>query len=173
MKHRHLEIRSGIPIHEQPLAAILDVLERGDLDEWRPIADAIHGDPMGPFADRVLRLLDAYPMYGTSPLWRSWIARCRARTEERLSTKVTGLSALRRELGLTQVELADRLGMSQSDLSKLERRRDVRLSSLRGYAEALGGRLRVLFLLGGEPMEIRTGGEGEQLGARRHPASSS
>ena len=163
VNHRHLQIRPGTPIHEQPSAAILDVLERGDLDEWRPIAYAIRGDPMGPFADRVLRLLDAYPMYGTSPLWRSWIDRCRARTEERLPTRVASLSALRRELGLTQVELADRLGMSQSDLSKLERRRDVRLSSLRGYAEALGGRLRILFLLGGKPMEIRTGGVEKQL----------
>ena len=158
MNHRHLEIRPGIPIREQPTAAILDVLERGDLDEWRPIADAIRGDPMGPFADRVLHLLDAYPMYGTSPLWRSWIDRCRARTEERLPTRATNLSALRRELGLTQVEVADRLGMTQSDLSKLERRPDVRLSSLRGYAEALGGRLQIHFVLGGKETEIRLRG---------------
>jgi hypothetical protein len=45
--------------------------------------------------------------------------------------------------------------MTQSDLSKLERRQDVRLSSLRSYAAALGGHLRVLFLLGAESTEIR------------------
>lgn len=158
MNHRHLQVHPETPIHQQPSAAIVDVLARGDLDEWRPIADAIRGDPMGPFADRVLRLVDAYPMYGTSPLWRTWIDRCRARTEDRFPLRVTDLSALRRKLGLTQVELAGRLGMTQSDLSKLERRPDVRLSSLRGYAEALGGRLRVLFLLAGEPTEIRLSG---------------
>ena len=69
-----------------------------------------------------------------------------------------GLPALRRERGLTQVELADRLEMSQSDLSKLERRRDVRPSTLRAYAEALGGSLRILFLSGGEPTEIQLSG---------------
>ena len=155
MNHRHLQVRPGTPIHEQPSAAIVDMLERGDLDEWRPIADAIRGDPMGPFADRVLRLVDAYRMYRTSPLWRSWIDRCRTRTEGGPPPAVTSLSTLRRRLGLTQVELASRLGMTQSDLSKLERRRDVRLSSLRSYAAALGGRLRVLFLLGAESTEIR------------------
>ena len=155
MNHRHLQVHPGTPIHKQPSAAIVDILERGDLDEGRPIADAIRGDPMGPFADRVLRLVDAYPMYGTSPLWRSWIDRCRTRAEGGYPPPATSLSTLRCKLGLTQVELANRLGMTQSDLSKLERRQDVRLSSLRSYAAALGGHLRVLFLLGAESTEIR------------------
>ncbi|MGB6001942.1 MAG: helix-turn-helix transcriptional regulator, partial [Thermoanaerobaculia bacterium] len=69
--------------------------------------------------------------------------------------------ALRRELGLTQVELAGRLGMSQSDLSKLERRRDVRVSTLNAYTGGLGGRLRILFEIGGKLVEIRSGNRGE------------
>jgi len=68
---------------------------------------------------------------------------------------VDGLAALRRGLGLTQVELAGRVGMSQSDLSKLERRRDVHLSTLRAYAAALGGRARFVFELDGKQVEIR------------------
>ena len=79
MIHRHLQISSGTPIEAQPLAAIVDILERGDLDEWRPIAEAVLRDPLGEFAEQVLRLVDLYPMYGTSPLWRSWIDRRRAR----------------------------------------------------------------------------------------------
>ncbi|RLE23162.1 MAG: XRE family transcriptional regulator [Acidobacteria bacterium] len=62
---------------------------------------------------------------------------------------------LRGELGLTQTELARRRGISQSDLSKLERREDVRLSTLRAHAKALGGRLRVLFVSDGREVEIR------------------
>lgn len=81
MNHRHLEVAPGTPPEAQPLAAIVDILQRGDLDDWRPIARAIRRDPMGEFADKVLRLVDAYPMYGTSSLWRSWIHRCRARAE--------------------------------------------------------------------------------------------
>jgi DNA-binding Xre family transcriptional regulator len=138
------------------VAAIVDLLERGDLEDWRPVAAAICGDPYGSLAERVLQLLDASPMYGTSPLWRSWIDRCRARAEggER-PRQVTGLVALRRAMGLTQAELAPRVGISQSDLSKLERREDVRLSTLRAYLEALGGKLRILFESPDERVEVR------------------
>jgi hypothetical protein len=47
------------------------------------------------------------------------------------------------------------MGMSQSDLSKLERRRDVRLSSLRALAGALGFRLRILFTSDEREVEIQ------------------
>ena len=45
--------------------------------------------------------------------------------------------------GVTQVELAGRLGVSQGNVSELERRDDLFLSTLRSYIEALGGRLEV------------------------------
>ncbi len=158
MNHRHIEVVSGTPVEAQPLAAIVDILQRGDLAEWRPIARAILRDPMGEFADRVLRLVDAYPMYGTSSLWRSWIDRCRARAEDGSPSTEVGLSTVRRRLGLTQVEVAGRMGISQSDLSKLERRRDLRLSTLRSYAQALRGGIRVLFVSADSSAAIRTGG---------------
>jgi transcriptional regulator with XRE-family HTH domain len=50
---------------------------------------------------------------------------------------------VRKALGVTQVELAERLGVSQGSISETERREDVFLSTLRGYIEALGGKLRV------------------------------
>jgi transcriptional regulator with XRE-family HTH domain len=53
------------------------------------------------------------------------------------------LRELRAGRGVTQVELASRLGKSQGNVSELERREDVYLSSLREYIEALGGRLEV------------------------------
>lgn len=155
MTHRHLEYPPDTPVEELPAAAIVDLLERGDLEAWQPIAAAVARDPLGPFAEKVMRLLDAYPMYGTSPLWRAWIDRCRARAERARPGPAVGLSDLRQAMGLTQVELAGRVGMSQSDLSKLERRRDVRLSTLRAYAKALGGRLRILIEAGGARAEIR------------------
>jgi hypothetical protein len=154
--HRHLELRPGVPAEALPSAAIVDILERGDLADWRPIAAAIARNPHGGIAARVMHLVDAHPMYGTSPLWRSWIDRCRARAEAGgRQTREIGLTELRRELGLTQVEIADRAGMSQSDFSKLERRRDVRLSTLRSWVAALGGRLRLLVESHGEDVEIR------------------
>ena len=41
------------------------------------------------------------------------------------------------------MELADRLDRSQGNISELERRSDVYLSSLREYVEALGGELEI------------------------------
>jgi DNA-binding XRE family transcriptional regulator len=150
-----LEVRGSTPVEELPLAAIQDILERGDLGDWQPIAVAIRRDPLGRLAEDVRRLVDAYPAYGTSPLWRSWIERCRLRAESRRDPRsVTGLAGLRHHFGLTQADLAARVGTSQSDLSKLERRRDVRLSSLATYLEALGGRLRLLFVSRTEQVEI-------------------
>jgi DNA-binding XRE family transcriptional regulator len=162
MKHRHLEIPPGTKAKELPSAAIADLLKSGDLADWKQIAEAIARDPNGELAERVMSLVDAYPMYGTSPLWRAWIDRARARSEGALRPLLPAeLSALRRRLGLTQAELAGRIGMSQSDLSKLERRKDVRLSTLKAHAMALGGRLRIVFEHDGKQTEVRLQNEGD------------
>jgi len=158
MIHRHLEIGPDVTVENLPLAALTDLLSRGDLHDWRPIVDAIAIDPHGEFAAKVLRLVDAYPIYGTSPLFRAWIDRRRARLEGSDTTAAPmSLATLRRKLGLTQVELAERIGMTQSDLSKLERRKDVRISTLSELAGAVGGRLRIILELGGERTEGRRG----------------
>jgi DNA-binding XRE family transcriptional regulator len=53
------------------------------------------------------------------------------------------LRELRAALGFTQEQLADRLGVQQAAVSRLERRPDMTLSSLRRYVEALGGELEI------------------------------
>lgn len=156
MRHRYLEIQPGVTVEDLPSAAIVDILERGDLADWKPIAETIARNPKGEVAERVMRLIDAYPMFGTSALWRAWIDRSRARAEGALQPPpAADLPMLRRSMGLTQVELARRVGISQSDLSKLERRRDVRISTLRAYLAALGGRLRLVFERDGKETDIR------------------
>lgn len=97
-------------------------------------------------------------MYGTSPLIRAWIERRRARVEDgERAVRRLALAEVRRERGLTQREAARRAGMSQSDLSKLERRGDVRLSTLRHFARALGGRVQVIFTRQGVTCELKVG----------------
>ena len=145
MIHRHLEIPPGTATEDLPSAAIVDLLERGDIEHWQPIAAAVAREPLGEFANRVARLIDRYPIYGISPLWRTWIARVRDRAKgPLLPPQPIHPAELRRRRGLTQVVLAARMGMTQSDLSKFERRRDVRLSTLRGYLEAMGAELRIV-----------------------------
>ncbi|MDE0445282.1 MAG: helix-turn-helix transcriptional regulator [Spirochaetaceae bacterium] len=162
MIHRHCEVPPDLPVAELPAVAIADLLERGDLQDWQPLAGAIRRDPWGSLATSVARLLDAYPRYGTSPLWRAWIDRCRTRTpkasraaQEASDAQPVSLAALRRDLGLTQAQVARRLRMTQSDVSKLERREDVRLSTLLAYARALNGRLRVMFDDGETTREVQ------------------
>ena len=138
------------------MAAIVDLLDRGDLEDLRPLARAIVRDPHGELAQRVAILIDAYPMYGASPLWRAFLERCRSRASGVPSPPVVvGLAALRRRQGRKQVEAARRMGISQSDVSKLERRRDLRISTLRDYARAIGGRLRLLVVLPGDEVELK------------------
>lgn len=48
------------------------------------------------------------------------------------------LPALRREVGVTQAELAERLGWEQARVSRFERQADWRLSTLADYLQALG-----------------------------------
>ena len=153
MKHRHLDVEPGTPVRDLPSTAIVDLLSRGDLEDWRSIVQAIAAEPDGAFAATVFHLVDAYPMYGTSPLFRAWIDRRRARTETDDPAPI-GLADFRRKLGFTQVELAARIGMTQSDLSKLERRRDVRVSTLCDLADAVGGRLRIVLEVGRDRIGI-------------------
>ena len=52
------------------------------------------------------------------------------------------LLTLRRELGLTQAEVADRMGTSQAAVARFESGDlDVRLSTVERYSTALGARL--------------------------------
>lgn len=68
-----------------------------------------------------------------------------------------GLHNLRQAAGLTQAELAATLDVSQSAISQLEQGRDVKLSTLRAYVEALGADLELTAVFNaGEPDEIKT-----------------
>jgi DNA-binding XRE family transcriptional regulator len=56
------------------------------------------------------------------------------------------LRGLRESVGKTQAELAQALGIEQSEVSRIERRRNVELVTLRRFAEALGARCEVAFV---------------------------
>ena len=47
------------------------------------------------------------------------------------------------DLSFAQVNLAQVLGVNQSAVSKLEKRTDMYLSTLRSYIEAMGGELEI------------------------------
>lgn len=69
--------------------------------------------------------------------------RARVAAAARAMADAERLAAIRTSRGVTQVQLAEKLGIAQGNVSALERRDDVYLSTLREYVEALGGRLEI------------------------------
>ena len=64
------------------------------------------------------------------------------------------LRTLREAMGLTQEELAHRIVITQSQLSRLERRPDYRISTLRRYVMALGGELEITAVVAGKRIRL-------------------
>ena len=67
----------------------------------------------------------------------------RAVVEHRAAELAT-LKDLRQAMQKTQVDLAAALHVGQDSISRLEKRSDMLLSTLRGYIEAMGGKLEIV-----------------------------
>jgi transcriptional regulator with XRE-family HTH domain len=72
-----------------------------------------------------------------------------ARAEELIAEELS-LAELRRDLKQSQVDLAKKMGVKQGDVSKLERRSDMHVSTLRRYVEAAGGSLVIVVKVPGK-----------------------
>lgn len=68
------------------------------------------------------------------------------------------LRAVRELVGKTQEDVATVIAMSQSEVSRLERRQDFRVSTLRRFVEALGGELEVFAAFGDKRVRLRAAG---------------
>jgi len=80
----------------------------------------------------------------------------RARVENRVRKAIQemALDELRSARQLTQSELADVLKVDQGSISKLERRTDMYISTLRRYVEAMGGSLQIRAVFPEEKSQI-------------------
>lgn len=69
----------------------------------------------------------------------------RRRIAEGVREAVEGmpLAKLREARSLTQTALSSSMGVSQSEVSKREKRTDTYVSTLAGYVEAMGGKLEI------------------------------
>ena len=70
----------------------------------------------------------------------------RARIEAQAAKELAEmpLQALRRARELSQTRMAETMEIAQSEVSKIERRTDLYLSTLRSYIEAMGGELEII-----------------------------
>ena len=68
-----------------------------------------------------------------------------------LLAEEASLQALRKAMQRTQVQMARKLRMRQDSVSRLEKRADLLISTLRGYVNALGGELHLVAEFPGRP----------------------
>jgi DNA-binding Xre family transcriptional regulator len=91
------------------------------------------------------------------PKWGANVAEHRRAMEDALA-----LAELRNSRNVTQIQLAAQLGITQGNVSRLEARSEIYLSTLRSYIEALGGRLEITAVFGDERVPVAVDpGKGE------------
>ena len=64
------------------------------------------------------------------------------------------LEEVRKARQMTQAKLADALGVNQGEVSKIEHRTDIYLSTLASYVEARGGKLEIRAVFPDREMQI-------------------
>ena len=103
-------------------------------------------------------------------------ARVEARAQELIEEELT-LRDLRQAHHLTQERMAELLGVEQENISRLERRSNLLLSTLASYVEAMGGKLRLIAEFPDrKPVAVALGDVSEHTPAkprrRRHDAKA-
>lgn len=78
--------------------------------------------------------------------------------KERMLAEVRAyrLRELRKEAGLTQAELAERIGVGQRQVSKIESGDidNAKVGTIRRYLEAIGGELAVEYVAGDQRLQV-------------------
>ena len=89
----------------------------------------------------------------------------------RLHTEYLTLQELRKAKELTQVQLAQTLGIQQATVAKYERQSDLLLSTLTSYVRAMGGNLKLMVEFPGKaPVALEGLGDTEEPRRRRRAA---
>ena len=100
--------------------------------------------------------------------WRDIRRNYPAEVEAQIKAKVTAelrklpLAELRKARSFTQARMADLLEMDQGSVSKLERRTDMYIRTLRSYIEAMGGQLNLIATFPEGEVAIEDIGMGEE-----------
>jgi len=86
-------------------------------------------------------------------------ARTRSQAKAEQMIREMALDELRAALDLTQEQLAEVLHVNQAAISKVERRSDMYISTLRRIVEAMGGELEIRVILRDGVIRIKQFGE--------------
>lgn len=91
-----------------------------------------------------------------------------ARAEQLIAEEMT-LRELRAARRLTQVRMAKKLGITQDSVSRLEKRSDLLLSTLRKAVEAMGGDLSLVARFPDRPAVVLAGLAESEPAPKRRP----
>ena len=80
------------------------------------------------------------------------IERAKAKAKDIMAEML--LAEIRKEVGLTQEDLAKTIGIKQASLSKLESQEDMQISTLQRLIKALGGQLELIAHMPGGDIKI-------------------
>jgi DNA-binding XRE family transcriptional regulator len=103
---------------------------------WRDVkAEALAADPSWDASERVER---------------------RTRMREEMLASVSGakLAEIRKQLGFTQIQLAEATGLSQARISQIENGSVTSLDTLRAYVAGLGGHLDIVARIGNVQLNV-------------------
>ena len=88
------------------------------------------------------------------PILRDPERKARIDQLQRVMDDVIALTEARETQGLTQQQVASKLGVSQANISRIEHEEDLYLSTLREYVEALGGELQLKAVFEGQDIYL-------------------
>ena len=92
-----------------------------------------------------------------SDLMKDWSPERRAESDARqaeMMAELVSLEQLREGLGISQEELANVMDVQQPAISKLVRRPDMKVSTLRELIAAMGGEMNITATFAGRSVEI-------------------
>lgn len=91
------------------------------------------------------------------PEFEVGVQRERERVEHEIALHEATLADLRKARAMTQETLADAIGTSQGEVSRIERQTDLYLSTLSRYVEAMGGELQIVARFNDERVALTIG----------------
>ena len=110
------------------------------------------------FRDKGKELLDSM-----TPQEKSRLTQLKRLIEEDESRYLENSPSIRKAAELTQEDVAQKLGMAQAGISRLENQGDMLLSTLGKYLEAVGKNPRLIVEINGKDYELDLGALAESL----------
>jgi hypothetical protein len=112
---RNIDASPADPVQTWPFEGVLTALERGGLDEWRRLAQAIRADPWGQVARYVEQVVAVAHPYGVSEVMTDIVAEARQDAEQSERAEVAAtVRSLIAASGRPAAQFAADLGTSAS-----------------------------------------------------------